>query len=287
MYTRREIIGCLAAASAGAATTASAHVTGVQLYAVRASLRRDPEGTLKALAAIGFKDVEGYNRAASVALAPKLRQYGLTLRSCQVEAPLITANWDLYPDLKQITVKEAIDSVAGAGAEYFTMGYISPGARGDGEDFFRRTGDRMNAAAEQCKKAGLKFAFQTHAFEFGGRPGFRPIDLYRERADPKLVGMELDVFWATVAGQDVTGLLKQWKGHVPLMRLADKAKDAPHQFEETIGNGAYAEMGEGSIDFREVLKVAGALGTRYYFVGQDETEGDPIESLRKAYAKLN
>ena len=286
MFSRREFIGGAAAASAWCAA-ASARVTGVQLYAVRAGLKKDPDATLKALAGIGFKDVEGYNRPASIALAPKLKDYGLALRSCQVEAPLITNNWELFPDLKPISLKEAIDTVAGAGAEYFTMGYISPGARGDGEDFFRRTGDRMNAAADQCRKASLKFAFQTHAFEFAGRPGLRPIDLYRERLDPKLVGMELDVFWASVAGQDVPRLLKDWKGHVPLLRLADKARGVPHQFEEAIGNGAFAEMGEGDIDFPTILKAAAGAGAKYYFAGQDETEGDPIESLRKAYAKLN
>lgn len=286
MVSRREFIGGLPVASAWCAAP-SVRVTGVQLYAVRAGLKKDPDATLKALAGIGFNDVEGYNRTASVALAPKLKEYGLTLRSCQVEAPLITNNWEQSPDLKQISLKEAIDTVAGAGAEYFTMGYISPGARGDGEDFFRRTGDRMNAAAEQCRKAGLKFAFQTHAFEFAGRPGLRPIDLYKERLDPKLVGMELDVFWASVAGQDVRHLLRDWKGHVPLMRLADKATGVPHQFDEAIGNGAFAEMGEGDIDFAAILKTAAASGAKYYFVGQDETEGDPIESLRKAFAKLD
>ena len=286
MVSRRKFVGGLAAASAWCAAPLP-RVTGVQLYAVRAGLKTNPDATLKALAGIGFKEVEGYNRPASVALAPKLKEYGLTLRSCQVEAPLMTANWELFPDLKQISLQEAIDSVASAGAEYFTMGYISPGARGDGEDFFRRTGDRMNAAAEQCRKAGLKFAFQTHAFEFAGRPGLRPIDLYRERLDPKLVGMELDVFWMSVARQDFLRIFKDWKGHVPLLRLADKARGAPYQFDETIANGAFAEMGEGDIDFPAILKAAAAAGAKDYFVGQDETEGDPIESLRKAYAKLN
>ena len=71
------------------------------------------------------------------------------------------------------------------------MDYIPPGARGDGDDFFRRTADRMNAAAELCRKAGMKFAYRTHAFEFGGRAGLRPMDIFRERLDAKLVAFEL------------------------------------------------------------------------------------------------
>jgi len=204
-----------------------------------------------------------------------------------VETPLITANWEPYPELKQITLPAAIDSLAGAGVEYFTMGYISPGARGDNDDFFRRTADRMNAAAELGRKSGLRFAWQNHAFEFEGPPGHRPIEIYKERVDAKLVGLELNVFWASVAGQDPLRLLKDWKGHVPLLQLNDKAKDAPHQFSEQIGVGAFVEAGRGDIDFTAILKAAPAAGVRFQFAGQDETEGDPEGSLRRSYAWLN
>ena len=228
-----------------------------------------------------------YSRPETVALAPKIKQYGLTVRSCQVETPLITANWEPYPELKQVTLPEAIDSLAGAGVEYFTMGYISPGARGDDDDFFRRTADRMNAAAELGRKSGLRFAWQNHAFEFEGQPGHRPIDIYKERLDQKLVGLELNVFWASVAGQDLLRLLKEWKGRVSLLQLSDKAKDAPHQFSENIGLGAYIEAGAGDVDFPAILKAAPAAGVKVQFVGQDEALGDPIESLRRSFAYLN
>ena len=102
---------------------------GVQLYAVRSLLRKEPDRALKTLAEIGYRDVEGFNRAGTAALAPKIRQYGLTLRSCQVETPLVTADWENYPEFQKPSLPEAIDSVKSAGADYFAMGYISPGAR--------------------------------------------------------------------------------------------------------------------------------------------------------------
>jgi sugar phosphate isomerase/epimerase len=216
-----------------------------------------------------------------------LKQFGLTVRSCQVETPLLTANWDQYPDLKETTLPEAIDSLAGAGAEYFTMGYISPSARGDSDDFFRRTADRMNAAAELGRRSGLRFAWQNHAFEFEEQLGHRPVDIFKERLDLRLVGLELNVFWASVAGQDPVRLLREWKGHVPLLQLNDKAKGAPKQFSENIGRGAYVEAGAGDIDFPAILKAAAAAGVRFQFVGQDETPGDPIESLRRSFAYLS
>jgi len=285
---RRECLRVLAGATASSLIAAApARVTGVQLYAVRAALRKDPDRVLNALAGIGFTEVEGFNRADTVALAPKLRQHGLTLRSCQAETPLFTANWEAYPELKPIALPEAIDSLAGAGAAYFTMGYISPGARGDNDDFFRRTADRMNATAELGRKSGLRFAWQNHAFEFEGQPAHRPVDIYKERLDTRLVGLELNVFWAGVAGQDPLRLLKEWKGRVWLLQLNDKAKDAPRQYSESIGIGAFVEAGGGDIDFPAILKAAPAAGVKFQFAGQDETEGDPIEGLRRSFAWLN
>jgi sugar phosphate isomerase/epimerase len=287
--SRRECLRLIAGAAVASSLTAATveRVTGVQLYAVRSALKREPDRVLQALAGMGFKEVEGFSRPETVALAPKIKQYGLAVRSCQVETPLLTANWEPYPELKQVTLPEAIDSLAGAGVDYFTLGYISPGARGDYDDFFRRTADRMNAVAELGRKSGLRFAWQNHAFEFEGQPGHRPVDIYKERLDQKLVGLELNVFWAAVAGQYPLQLLKEWKGRVPLLQLSDKAKDAPHQFSENMGIGAYVEAGSGDIDFPAILKAAPAAGVRFQFVGQDETLGDPIENLHRSFAWLN
>jgi sugar phosphate isomerase/epimerase len=283
--SRREYLRLMATASLTAAP--QTHVTGVQLYAVRAALKRDPDRTLQAVAGIGFKEVEGFSRPETVALAPKIKQYGLTLRSCQIETPLLTGNWDQYPDLKQVTLPEAIDSLAAAGAGYFTLGYISPGARGDNDDFFRRTADRMNAAAELGRKSTLRSPGRTTRSNSKVNRANVPSTYIKERLDQKLVGLELNVFWAAVAGQDPLRLMKEWKGRVPLLQLNDKAKGTPHQFSENLGVGAFVEAGGGDIDFPAVLKAAAAASVKAQFIGQDETLGDSIENLRHSFAYLN
>lgn len=247
-------------------------------------MKRDPAGTLKAIAAIGYKEVEGYNRLDTIALAPRIRDAGLTIRSCRTETPLITADWDNYPEFKQITLTEAIDSLAAAGIDYFVMGYIPSGARGDAEDFYRRTADRMSAAADLCRKSGLKFAWQNHAFEFEGRPGFRAIDFFRDRLDRKLVRLELDPFWASVAGQDPIQLMKDWKGRLSLLHLNDKAKDVPVGYSETLGPRAFAEPGAGVLDLAAIVRAAEREGVQDYFAGLEESADDPIDSLRGSFA---
>jgi sugar phosphate isomerase/epimerase len=286
--TRREWLTTVATAAAATVPVLSAappRPLGAQLYTVRNILMKEPDRVLKTIAEIGYTEVEG-NRTDLINLAPKIKQYGLKAVSCHIETPLITQNWDQFPNLKEMKLEDAIESAKKIGLEYFTLAYIPPGARGDGDDFFRRTADRMSHAGELCKKAGMQFAYHNHAFEFAGKPGLRPIDIYFERLDPKLVAMELDVFWLTVAGQDPVEMLKQWKGRVALLHLKDAAKDAPRQFAENVPNGAFQEVGSGSINFPAILRAAPGAGVKHYIVEQDQTPGDPLESLRKSFNYL-
>jgi len=285
--TRREWMTTAAAATAIAPILKAAmpRPLGAQLYTVRNILMKESDRVLRTIAEIGYTEVEG-NRADIVELLPKIEQYGLKPVSCHVETPLITQNWAPYPNLKEMKLEDAIDSAKKVGVEYFTMAYIAPNARGEGGDFYRKTADQMNHAGELCRKAGLHFAYHNHAYEFAGKEGSRPIDIFFERLDKKLVLMELDVFWLSVAGQDPVEALNKWKGRVALLHLKDKAKDAPHQFAETVPAGAFQEVGSGVLDFPAILKAAPAAGVKHYIVEQDQTPGDPLESLRKSFNHL-
>jgi len=272
--TRREWIATAGVAAAAATlpdlNAAMPRPLGAQLYTVRNILMTESDRVLKTIADIGYTEVEG-NRADLIALLPKIGQYGLKPVSCHSETPLITQMWEQYPDLKPMKLEDAIDSAKKVGVQYFTLAYIAPGARGDGDDFYRRTADRLNHAGELCKKAGMHMAYHNHAYEFGGKP--RAIDIFFERLDPKLVAMELDVFWLSVAGQDPVETLKKWKGRVALLHLKDKAKDAPHQFAENVPADAFQEVGSGSIDFRAILKAAPGAGVKHDIVEQEQTPG--------------
>ncbi|MES1260945.1 MAG: sugar phosphate isomerase/epimerase, partial [Acidobacteriota bacterium] len=220
-----------------------------------------------------------------MALLPLIKQYGMKAVSCHVETPLITNDWEKYGGMKKVPVEEAIESVKNMGAQYFTMPYIRPDARGD-LDWFRKTADQMNRTGELCKKAGLQFAYHNHAFEFAGKPGERPIDIFKARLDKKLVTLEMDVFWVSVAGQDPVQMLREWKGRVALLHLKDKEKGTPVQFNEGVPKTAFKEVGNGSLDFPAILKAAPGAGVKHYFVEQDQTPADPLDSLRKSFDYL-
>jgi sugar phosphate isomerase/epimerase len=282
---RQWLASSLSLAAAPLLAAKTARTIGVQLYTVRGTLMKDSDHVLKTIAEIGYKEIEGSNRADLIALLPKIKELGMKAVSCHVETPLITGDWDKYKGMKQVPLEEAIESVKNAGVTYFTMAYIQPQARGD-LDFYRQTADKMNHVGEQCRKAGLQFAYHNHAFEFGGKPGERPIDIFHERLDKKLVALEMDIFWVSVAGNDPLEMLKQWKGRVALLHLKDKAKDTPVQYNEGVPRTSFKEVGSGVLNIPAILKAAPAAGVKHYFVEQDQTAGDPLDSLRKSFQYL-
>jgi sugar phosphate isomerase/epimerase len=284
--SRRNFLGSsLSLAAAPLLAASKPRIFGVQLYTVRGTLMKDSEHVIKTIAELGYKEIEGAGRADLKTLLPLITKNGMKAVSCHVETPLITNDWEKYPEMKKVSVEESIESVKSMGAQYYTMPYIRPSARGD-LDFFRKTADQMNHVGELCRKAGLQFAYHNHAFEFAGKAGERPIDIFKARLDKKLVSLEMDVFWVSVAGQDPLEMLKEWKGRVALLHLKDKERGTPVQFVESLPKTAFKEVGSGSLDFPAILKAAPGLGVKHYFVEQDQTPGDPLDSLKKSISYL-
>ena len=279
--TRREWLSICAAASLDAAAPPPV-IFAAQTYTVRGLLRREPTRTVEALAAMGVKDVDCHSRTLLRNILPQLKQHSITPRLCALETPVITKNWEAFPDLIQVSPADAISSMADAGVEYCVLDYIPEGARGDADDFFRRTADRMNDAAGACQKAGMKLLWRNHAFEFAGRP--RPIDIYKERLDSKLVGWEMDLFWLSVVNADPARLLKDWKNRVPVMRYNDRAKGIKPQYDESLLPGVWVEAGAGVIDLKAALQAGTGAGVRICSTGRDEPgETDPLDALKQVW----
>jgi sugar phosphate isomerase/epimerase len=294
--TRRQLAaaGLGLAASHARGASRFTHPLGAELYTVRSVLPGAADQTLKSIADIGYREVE-LDRVTLLRIAPLLKQYGLAPVSCHIETPLITGNWKPWieraaqktPYLAEgTTLEQVLDEVKKLGAEYVVLAYILPQERGD-SDYYKQLADKMNRAGAEARAAGLKFCYHNHAFEFRGKNGQRPIDILLERLDKKAVGLELDVFWVSVAGNEPVDLLKQNAGRVPLVHLKDKAKGTPVLYEEAkVTPAIFKEAGAGSLDFAAILKAAAAAGAKHYFVEQDQTPGDPVASLKQSYEYL-
>jgi len=263
---------------------------GFQLYTIRKVLPGHAREALQRVAQIGYREIESI-RSFNPVVLPLCKEFGIQAVSCHYDTPLVTGNFDAWKsDFPQgrpagFTWEKAVDDAAAAGVKYMVVAYLQPAERGS-LDTFRRYADQFNKAGEATRKAGMQFCYHHHAFEFGPKEGSRPIDVFLERFDPKLVKFEMDVFWVSVAGQDPVALLKQWKGRVALMHLKDKAPGLSTHFSEDLSPNTFREVGFGTLDFAKIVEAAREAGVQHYFVEQDQVAEDPVESLHASYRTM-
>ncbi len=258
---------------------------GAQLYTVRDVLPRGADTALKRIQDIGYTEVEA-GRADLAMLAPICKKYGLAIPSSHLETGLVTGKreeWKLPPAL---TWEAAVEEAKSYGVEYVVIPYVRPDERGT-LDNWRAFCEKLNQAGETARKVGAPLCYHNHAFEFAGEPGHRLIDILLERTDPNLVSLETDVFWLSAAGQDPVEFLNRNASRVRLIHLKDKAKGTPVLFDEAKAKPSYfKEVGNGSLDFPAILRAAGNAGVAHYYVEQDHTPHDPVDSLRVSYQHL-
>ena len=250
---------------------------GVELYTVRNVIEKDPASVFRSIAEIGYTSVE-VTFATLDKTWPALKRSGLKPVSVHVDAAIWTGGTD------------HLDSVLAAlkqqGFTYAVYPYVSPNARG-GVDILKRLAQTLNQSGKAAKSHGLEFCYHNHAFEFQPMGGTTGLEIFMSETDRADVGLELDIFWASVAGHDPVEILQKYSGRIPLLHLKDKAKGFPVQYNERVPPATFKEVGNGSIDIPGVLKAADKEGVKHYFVEQDQTPGDPLASLRQSYEYLS
>ena len=273
--TRRQFVrGAAAASVSGGLLEAFDRPLGVQVYTVRSVMPTKGAEALRAIGAIGYKEVE-INFDDAKKFAAVLKETGLRATGSHIQA-----DPSHRPQQFDEFVAEAKElRIPAIGVPYVDVKQVSdlPGC-------WARFIDGLNDSGERCKKAGLTFYYHHHNFEFD--PRFRAIDLMHEKLS-KDVKLEIDCFWASIAGTDPAGLIEKWSGRLFALHLKDKAKDTPVSYDTSkVKHEEFLEVGAGSIDWSKVLKSAERAGVQHYYVEQDFTPGDPVESLRKSYSYL-
>lgn len=276
--SRRHVLAAALLPTAAALRAAVPKNVGVQLYTVRTPLDEKPDATLEALAQIGYRNAEILMPHVKL-LAPTLKRVGLQPVSVHVDPAL------LADAAKDAELQRLLADAKAIGVRHAVMPYLRPDQRGKA-DAYRRLAERLNRVGTMCRSEGLGFAYHNHAFEFGTVDGVRPMDVILKGTDPKLMQIEADVFWLSVAGLDPVTFLQEQGRRVRLLHLKDKAKGTPQQFNEGVQRTAFRELGNGELDIPAIVKAAQGAGVEYLFVEQDQTEGDPVASLRQSWQYL-
>ena len=250
--TRRQALKAGALATAGTllsrfdALAAAPKNVGLQLCTLRDLMAKDPKGTLKQVADIGYKEVEGFGYADGKFFGMTPMEYKAVLRDLGLSAPsghYTTGNVMKGTGTLTNGWQQAVDDAAALGQQYMVCAYLFPPERTKLDDY-KAFADLFNASAEVCRKAGMQFCYHNHDFEFKELEGQMPFDLLLSQTDPKLVQMELDLYWATFANQDPVALFRKNPGRFPLWHVKDMEK-TPER--------AFAPVGTGSIDFQRIF----------------------------------
>jgi sugar phosphate isomerase/epimerase len=236
---------------------------GVQLYTLRSIIEADVEGTLQAVADIGYAEVElaGLYGLTAQEFRAILDRVGLRAISSHIGLDVIRGDFDA-----------AIADALVLGQEWIICPWVPPELRTPEE--YRRMADDFTAAAIACRRAGLQFGYHNHDFDFDVVDGVRLFDILARRTDRRLVDFELDLYWAHVAGVDPLSLFRRYPRRFPLFHV----KDADEE-------GFFADVGEGVIDFARIFRRRALSGTRHWIVENDQPD-EPIDSIADSYENL-
>ncbi len=247
---------------------------GLQLYSLREQFKTDVPGTLDKVKAWGIKEVE---TAGTYGLPPeKFREL--------LEARGLKAVGGHFPYDRLVKEIDGVIAEAKAlGLQYVGCAWI-PHTPGEfNEEVARKAAADFNRAGEALAKAGLKFAYHAHGYEFAPFGDGTYFDLLAKEMKPEFANFEMDVFWVTHPGKNPAELLAKYPGRWPLMHLKDIRKGAKTGL--FTGKAALTDdvtLGTGQVDWPVVLKAAAKSGVKHYFI-EDESptvEAQIPESLK-------
>jgi sugar phosphate isomerase/epimerase len=240
---------------------------GLQLYSVRDMMKADLPGTLRKVAAVGYKEVEfaGYFGRTPAQIKELLKKNGLTSPSTHI--PIET--------LEKDSVRAFADAKA-IGHDWVTVPWI-PEERRKTADSWKQITTLLNQLGPQAKAAGLRLAYHNHDFEFKTVDGIKPYDMMLSQTDPSLVDFEMDLYWVTFAGNDPLDYFNRFPKRFALVHVKDSAGGPDNKM---------VDVGKGKIDFRAIFAQSDKAGIKHYFVEHDQP-ADPMATLRNSYKYLH
>lgn len=184
------------------------------------------------------------------------------------------------------------DQVKKWGFSSASVSYRDP-TPGKGEQYasekYRIFAERMNKAGQRCAAAGLgPLLYHNQIFEFKPENGTTGYQLLLDAQDQKVCGLEMDVYWISLAGHDPAEYLRRLAGRVKILHMKDKPAGLPPMFEHAKGPGNFIDVGEGSLDWPGIFRAATATGVEHFMVEPDaRSAADMVEHARKSFAFLS
>jgi sugar phosphate isomerase/epimerase len=240
-----------------------------QLYTVRERLQ-DPAQlgeVLGRLREVGYAAVEvaGVPSGSAERFAGEMRRMDLVACAAHESLELLTA------DLSGVAAR-----CREWGCRYVVVpsiphAYHSPAG-------FRRFAHEATGIAHELSAYDLRLAYHNHGFELERWDGKTGLEILLQAASREALSAELDTYWLQASGASPASWLRGLPGRVPLVHLKDM----------TVVDGRVVQtaVGDGNLDWPEILDACRAAGTQWFVVEQDESDGDPIETLAISHRNL-
>ena len=260
----------------------TSEIVGIQLYSVRDDMMKDPAGTLKQLAQMGYKHVEHANYIDRKFYGYTAKEFKKVLDDLGLKMPsghtvMGKNHWDAAKKDFTDAWKYTIEDAAYMGQHYV----ISPWM----DETMRKTYDDMlgylevfNKCGELCQKAGMRFGYHNHWAEFTETlNGQKLFDIMMKNLDVKKVVMQLDIGNMYIGGAKALDVIGQYPGKFELIHVKDEiAVNTKEKYESTI-------LGKGILPVREVLDICRKTGGTKVFIIEQESYQDksPLASAKE------
>lgn len=257
------------------------YLMGLQLYSVRDDMKRDPLGTLRALANMGYTHVEHANYAdrkfygyTAVEFRKILEDLGMKMPSGHtvLKKEHFDDSKNDFTDAWKYTVEDA--SYMG---QLFVISPSMDEALRRDYDALKRQMEVFNKAGELCQQHGMRFGYHNHDFEFSEKLNGRTLyDIILKETDPKLVIQQLDTGNLYNGGAKAADIVKLYPGRFASLHVKDEISIAQGKYESTI-------LGKGIVPLQDILKtILKSQPDAHLIIEQEAYQGKaPLQSMQE------
>ena len=239
---------------------------GLEMYSVRDALGKDPEGTIRAVAAMGYQGLEFYAPyfTWTESQAQDMRKLldELKIRCFSTHNDSDYFSGDKLQHARQLNLI--------LGSKYMVM---ASSRDVPGLDRWREVANTLNTAATKLDPHGLKVGYHNHQLEFTPTDGVRPIEILAKNTDPSVM-LQLDVGTCIEAGADPVAWIKANPGRIRSMHCKDWSPEPAKKYSVLFG--------EGVADWKALFHAAeNGGGIEYYLVEQEGSRYPELETAQK------
>jgi len=253
----------------------SAQEIGLQLYSLRNQFKTDVPGTLAKIKSWNIHEIEGGGT------------YGLSMDDykkllVQNNLKMVSVGADFNQLAKDPQV--AVDEAKAFGAKYVMCAWVPH----QGTDFtiqdIQKAVEVFNAAGKVMHENGISFCYHPHGYEFRPYEDGTLFDYLVKHTNPLYVNFEMDVFWVKHPGQDPVALLEKYPTRFLMMHLKDRKPGTEGNQNGTAPDETNVVLGQGDVGIAAIMKAAGKIGIKYYFI-EDESPRS-VEQIPQSLAYL-